>query len=78
MITLALIILSIIMIISILGLIYSIYQLIRNNAIYSLREKWLKENYTKYDMYSYEFMIKPSIHNYFGLQYPTEKKFPIK
>jgi len=58
-----------------LTLIYFVYQLFRNKATYNLVSKWIYEDNDLYEKYDYNFIMKPSKHNWYGLMYPTENKY---
>ena len=62
----------------IFGILYLIYQLIRNRFIYKIRIKWIETNDNRYNLYSYDFMINPNTHNYFGLRFPKECNYVKK
>ena len=68
---------SFLIIASVFGVIltYCLYQLIRNNTIYSIRTNWIETDDSRYSKYSYDYMMNPSIHNWFGLKFPLDKSF---
>jgi hypothetical protein len=51
------------------------YQLKRNNAVYSIRRKWIDTDDKRRYMYSYDYMLNPAKHNLYGLKYPRDKNF---
>jgi hypothetical protein len=51
------------------------YQLKRNNAVYSIRIKWIDTDDKRRYMYSYDYMLNPAKHNWYGLRYPRDKHF---
>ncbi len=62
--------------ICILALIYCVYQLIRNHAVYRIRHRWIMTDDERWNLYSYNFMFDPSKHNWHGIKYPRESQFP--
>ena len=68
--------LSILLIISLVALVWSIYQLVRNEAVFKIRKKWINNLDDRWYQYSNEQMYKPSRKNIFGLIFPNEKQFP--
>lgn len=58
-----------------LALIYILYQMLRNNEVYSIRIDWIITNDKRFDKYSYDEMFNPSKKNYYGLRYPRDKHF---
>jgi hypothetical protein len=67
---------SIVLGIPILILIYFAYQLIRNHVVYKIRHRWIVTSDKRWYTYSYEFMLSPSKHNWYGIKYPHESLFP--
>ena len=57
------------------GLFYIYFQLKRNDETYKLVGKWIDEDDERYYMYSYEYIFKPSKHNWFGLKIPKDSDF---
>ena len=60
------------------GMVYSFYQLARNNAVYEIRHKWICSDDKRWDEYTYDFMFDPKLHNWMGLRWPKEKNYPAK
>lgn len=56
--------------------IYSIYQLLRNQKVYKIRCKWTNDYVDeKWYKYSYDYMMKPKKHNWFGFKWPNENDY---
>jgi len=59
----------------ILGMIYSVYQLFRNDAVLSINLHWIATDDDRFDKYTYDEMFKPSKSNWFGIRYPKDSHF---
>lgn len=57
-------------------MIYFLYQLVRNAAVYRIRRRWIMRDDERWYRYSYEFMFDPSKQNLHGIKYPRESQFP--
>lgn len=57
------------------GIVYCLYQLVRNDKIYHIRINWIDTDDKRRDKYSYDEMFRPNKHNWFGLKYPNEKQY---
>jgi len=66
-----------ILLILILILIYGFYQLKRNQKIYKIRIKWIETDDSRWDKYTYKYMLNPNLKNWFGIKFPNEKDFKI-
>ena len=73
--TILLMSLVIFLVVLILGLIYWIYQLIRNEMVYRIRIKWINSNDKRHDIYSYDYMFEPHKRNWYGLKLPLDSHF---
>jgi len=59
-----------------LFLIYAVYQLIHNSAVYKIRIKWINENrWSIYYKYTYDEMFDPNKSNWYGLKFPKESDY---
>lgn len=58
-----------------LMVIYCLYQLVRNEAVFNIRSKWINYDDLRWHYYSYDEMFKPNISNWFGLRFPRDKHF---
>lgn len=58
-----------------LALLYSIYQLFRNEKVWKINENWFDTNDDRAITYSYDEMFDPNKSNWFGLRWPMEKHF---
>lgn len=58
-----------------ISLIYTVYQFSRNNAVYSIRIKWLDDGDRRFFKYTYNEMFNPSKDNMFGLKLPKDVDF---
>jgi len=61
--------------ISVLSIIYCVYQLIRNEYTYKLVSKWTDQRSYKYSKYSYEYIMDAKMHNWYGLKFPRDKDY---
>lgn len=68
----------IILVISVLGMIYSFFQFGRNDAVYRIRIKWIDTRDPRYYQYTYDEMFDPGSDNYWGLTIPKEEDFVDK
>lgn len=64
-----------ILVIAMLSIIYSFYQLARNEAVYKIRVKWIWSNDERYPKYTYDEMLDPNKNNWYGLKYPKDESF---
>ena len=65
----------ILVILCFLALIYGFYQLIRNNAVFKIRIKWIDEDDSRHDNYTYNEMFAINKHTWYGLKYPKESQY---
>lgn len=54
---------------------YCLYQLRRNEQVFKVREKWIKDHDYRWDKYSYDFMMGPKKHNWFGFKWPKDSHY---
>ena len=59
-----------------LFLLYSLYQLERNNEVFKIRKNWIYTDDDRWDKYSYDYMVEPNKHNWYGLRYPKDNHYP--
>jgi len=71
----AIILCNVAIVIGIVMLFYSIYQLIRNNKVYDIRKKWIDAYDDRHDKYSYKYMMDANRHNWFGLRFPRDRHY---
>jgi len=57
------------------GVLYCLYQLIRNTKIFKIRSVWIETNDKRWFKHSYDFMMDPNQHNWFGFRYPKDKHY---
>jgi hypothetical protein len=69
------IIINVILHLSITGVFYCLYQLVRNRAVYRIRIKWINNNDERWEKYTYDEMFDPNPSNLFGLKFPNEKHY---
>lgn len=55
--------------------IYYIYQMLRSEAVFLIRSRWIESNNDNWDKYTYQYMLDPKRHNWYGLKFPKEKHF---
>lgn len=59
-----------------LVVIYYIYQMLRNEIVFKIRENWIMtEKWELHSKISYNFMQDPNKINWYGLKYPNEKDY---
>ena len=56
-------------------IVYCIYQLKRNDAVYKIRNNWIKTRDPRHGTYSYDCMFDPNRINWFGLKFPKDEHF---
>lgn len=61
--------------ISVLGIIYWIYQFARDQKVYEIRQDWIITDNPKKDKYTYDYMFNPSFRNWLGLKFPSKSDF---
>lgn len=61
--------------ICVLAVIYSFYQMARNDKVFNIRRKWILESDERWLKYSYSTMFEPKQENWYGLKFPNEKDF---
>ena len=59
----------------ILIIIYWVYQYIRSKATLNLILKWIGNGDKRYEKYSFNDILSPNKHNWFGLRYPKDKYY---
>ncbi len=69
------IILCIIQVVATIVLMYFTYQMIRLDSVYKIRDEWVEKKDKRKYKYSFEYMIDPNLHNWFGLRYPKDKHY---
>lgn len=56
--------------------VYFVYQLIRNQKVYNIRIKWLRnDELDRHMRYTYNEMMDPNKKNWYGLKFPNEKDY---
>ena len=70
-----LIILIVVWFICLLGLLYSFRQFPRINTVRNIRRNWIETNDSRYDIYTFEEMLKANKQNWYGLKIPKDKDF---
>lgn len=58
-----------------IGLLYLLYQLVRNEQVFKIRQKWIWHDDLRRDKYSYSEMMNPSKTNWYGLKYPKDRHY---
>lgn len=69
------IILTTLIVICFIILLYLLYQLFRNNKVYSIRYDWINSNDRRRYYYTYNYMFDAAKHNWYGLKYPKDSHF---
>jgi hypothetical protein len=55
---------------------YYIYQLKRNQAVYTIRKNWINtDQLDRLEKHTYEYMFDPNLKNWFGMRYPKDKHY---
>lgn len=63
-------------VVSCILLLYSLYQLCRNEKVYQIQMKWLdNDEFDRLNKHSYDYMMDANKKNWFGLKYPNEKDY---
>ena len=47
----------------------------RNDKVYEIRMKWVEEGDERDEKYTYEYMLNPNLHNWFGFKIPKEEDY---
>lgn len=55
--------------------IYYIYQMLRNKIIFLIRKRWIENNDDNWHKLTYQYMLDPKRHNWYGLKFPKEKHY---
>lgn len=56
-------------------IIYTIYQLFRNEEVFKIRVMWILTDDERWSRYSYKKMFDPNLDNWFGLRWPSDKNY---
>ena len=54
---------------------YLIYQLVRNEAVYKMRAKWINSDDLRWHKYTYDEIMNPNKENWCGIKFPKDKDF---
>ena len=54
---------------------YSALYIYRNNKVYKIRMKWIKEGDERLFTYTYTYMLHPKLNNWFGFKIPKEEDY---
>lgn len=54
---------------------YIVLQMHRNNMICDIRIRWIRSGDSRFDKYSYNEMLFPSLSNNFGLKIPKDSDY---
>lgn len=57
------------------GILYCLYQLLRNQKVYEIRIKWIRTQDKRYGKYSYSEMFVQSAKNWFGFRWPKDEHY---